>query len=231
LTPSATDLLVGVFGDDVFVEEAEGALVGRGGEADQAGVEVVEHLLPQVVDAAVAFVDDDEVEGFHRHGRVVADELFLLGGLLHFVERHVFGRFVDRLATQDGVHALDGADAHLRMRVDAGRGQALHVVELGELAAIVGRRVGHEFLMGLLAEVAGIDQKQDALGAAELEQAIDRGDGGKGFARAGGHVHQGAGFVQRQRLFQPGDGADLAVAQVLLGQRGHCSARRRRRVS
>jgi hypothetical protein len=75
--------------------------------------------------------------------------------------------------------------------------------------------------MGLFAEVAGIDQKQDALGAAELEQAIDRGDGGEGFARAGGHVHQGAGLVQRKRLLQPGDGADLAVAQVLFGQRGH----------
>jgi hypothetical protein len=75
--------------------------------------------------------------------------------------------------------------------------------------------------MGLFAEVAGIDQKQDALGAAELEQAIDRGDGGEGLARAGGHVHEGEGLVQRQRLFQPGDGADLAVAQVRFGQRGH----------
>ena len=113
-------LLVGVFGDDVFVEEAEGAFVRRGREADQAGIEVVEHLLPQVVDAAVALVDDDEIEGLHRHGRVVADELLLPGGLLHFVERDVFGRFVDRLAGEDGVHALDGADAHLRVVVDAG---------------------------------------------------------------------------------------------------------------
>ena len=111
-------LLVAVLGDDVLVEEAEGALVGRGGEADQEGVEVVEHLLPQVVDAAVALVDDDEVEVFDRHGRVVADELCLLRGLLHFVQRDVFGGFVDRLAAEDGVHALDGADAHLRVRVD-----------------------------------------------------------------------------------------------------------------
>ena len=94
------------------------------------------------------------------------------------------------------------------------RGQALHVVQLGELAAVVGRRVGHELLVRLLAEVARIDQEQDALGAAELEQAVDRGDGGEGLAGAGGHVHQGAGLVQRQRFLQPGDGADLAVAQV-----------------
>ena len=70
----------------IGVEEAEGAFVGRGGEADQAGIEVVEHLLPQVVDAAVALVDDDEVKFFHRHGGVVAHQLLLRGGLLHFVK-------------------------------------------------------------------------------------------------------------------------------------------------
>jgi hypothetical protein len=85
--------------------------------------------------------------------------------------------------------------------------------------------------VGLLAEVAGIHQKQDALGPAELEQAIDRGDGGEGLARAGGHMHQGAGLAPRQRLFQPGDGADLAVAQVLSGSAGICPASLARRVS
>ena len=38
-------------------------------------------------------------------------------------------------------------------------------------------------------------------------------------------MHQGAGLAPRQRLLQPGDGADLALtqalAQVLFGQRGH----------
>jgi hypothetical protein len=84
------------------------------------------------------------------------------------------------------------------MRVDAGGGQPLHVVQLGELARVVRRRVGHEFLVRLLAEVARVDQEQDALGPAELEQAIHRGDGGEGLAGAGGHVHQGAGLVLRQ---------------------------------
>ena len=37
-----------------MVEETEGAIVGRSGQADEEGIEVVEHLLPQVVDAAVA---------------------------------------------------------------------------------------------------------------------------------------------------------------------------------
>ena len=97
----------------------------------------------------------------------------------------------------------------------------MDVVQLGELAAIVRWRVGHELLVRLLAQVAGVDQKQDAPGAAELEQAVDRGDGGESLAGAGGHVDQGAWLVPGQRFFQAGDGADLAVAQVALRQRRH----------
>jgi hypothetical protein len=37
-------LLVAVFHDQVLVEEAEGLLGGRGGEADEVGVEVLQHL-------------------------------------------------------------------------------------------------------------------------------------------------------------------------------------------
>ena len=62
-----------VLHDEVLVEEAEGLLGGRGGEADQEGVEVFEHLAPEVVDRAVALVDDDEVEGLDRECRVVVD--------------------------------------------------------------------------------------------------------------------------------------------------------------
>ena len=52
--------------------------------------------------------------------------------------------------------------------------------------------IGHEFLLGLLAEVAGIDEEQDAFGVGVFEQAIDGGDGGEGLAGAGGHLDQGA---------------------------------------
>ena len=214
-------LLVAVLGDDVLVEKAKGALVGRGTQADQAGVEVVEHLLPQVVDAAVAFVDDDEVERLHGHRRVVANQLGLLGGLLHFVQGNIFGRVVDGFARQHGIHALDGRDDDLRMRVDGAAGQALHVVQLGEFSAVVGRGVSHELLVRLPAKVARVHQKQNAFGLAELEQTINRGDGGEGLARAGRHVNEGARLVQRQRGFEPGHGADLATAQVAFGQRGH----------
>jgi len=52
--------------------------------------------------------------------------------------------------------------------------------------------------MRLFAEVAGIHQKQNAPGTAELEQTINLGDGGEGLTSARSHVHQGARFVQGQ---------------------------------
>ncbi|KYC51212.1 MAG: hypothetical protein AMQ22_01348 [Candidatus Methanofastidiosum methylothiophilum] len=42
--------LVAVFHHQVLVEEAEGLLRGRGGEADEEGVEVLQHLAPEMVD-------------------------------------------------------------------------------------------------------------------------------------------------------------------------------------
>jgi hypothetical protein len=63
---------VRVFGDEVPVEESERGLAGSGGESDEEGVEVFDDLLPQVVDGAVAFVDDDEVEGLDGDLGIVA---------------------------------------------------------------------------------------------------------------------------------------------------------------
>lgn len=63
--------LVGVFAHHVAAEEAVGAAVGRGGKAHQEGVVVFQYLPPEVVDAAVGFVDDDEVELPNGVGRVV----------------------------------------------------------------------------------------------------------------------------------------------------------------
>jgi hypothetical protein len=75
-----------------------------------------------------------------------------------------------------------------------------------------------------------VSTRNSTLGAGKLEQAIDRGDGGEGLAGAGGHVHQRARVVVRERALEPGDGADLAFAQRLSGQgrhrRGQASAQR-----
>lgn len=70
-------LLMVVFHDKVLMEETEGLLVGRGGEADEVRIEVFQHLRPEVVDGPVAFVGDGDVEGFNRNGRIVVNRLRL----------------------------------------------------------------------------------------------------------------------------------------------------------
>ena len=106
-------LLVWVLADDVLVEVGVGALVGRGGQGDLEGVEVLEHLLPEVVDRAVTLVDDDEVEQLGRDLGVVLDGHGLTWlRSLGWVAFLVF--LGEVLAPQDRVHALDGGDADVR---------------------------------------------------------------------------------------------------------------------
>ena len=88
-----------VVADDVLPEEAVGAVVGRGGEADQRRIEVVEHLLPEVVDAAMAFVDEDEIEELGRDFGVVGDRGRGFG-LDQFGRVDFFGGFVELLVLQ-----------------------------------------------------------------------------------------------------------------------------------
>ena len=64
-------LLVVVFHDEVLVKEAEGLLIRRGGETDEVGIEIFQHLCPEVVDGPVTFVGDDDVEGLDGNGRVI----------------------------------------------------------------------------------------------------------------------------------------------------------------
>jgi len=213
-------LLVGVFRDDVLFEEGEGAVVRGGGEADEEGVEVFDDLAPEVVDGAVAFIDDDEVEVLDGDFLVVGDgKGFLaarsgLGGVVLLVGG------VEFLALEDGIHPLDGGDADLCILRHVGGLEALDGVELGELAVVVVRGESHELLLCLLAEVLGIDEEENALGACVFKQAVNGSDGSECFPGAGGHLDEGAGTGGFKGDFLFGDGIDLAVAQSFDLERG-----------
>ena len=169
-------LLVAVLHHEVLVEEADGLLGGRGGEADEVGVEVFEHLAPEVVDGAVAFVGDDEVEGLDGDVRVVGDRRSAVAEAVRAVSKpeRSSSSGSSLFAAQHGVEALDGGDADAADGVELLRLQVLDVVKLGELAAVVGRDELLELLQGLAAEVAAVDEEEDAARAGELDQAVDR---------------------------------------------------------
>ena len=97
--------------------------------------------------------------------------------------------------------------------------QVLDVVQLGELAAIVGGDELVELLEGLLAQVVAVHQEEHAFGPGMLNQAVDEVDGGEGFAAAGRHLDQGARPVGGEGGLQMGDGFNLGFPKVL-GKQG-----------
>src|SRR5213082_953364 len=86
---------------------------------------------------------------------------------------------------QHGVKALDGGNADAADAVELRGLQVLDVVKLGEFAAVVGRDELLEFFQGLVAEVAAVDEEEDAARAGELDEAVNEVDGGVGLAAAG----------------------------------------------
>src|SRR5438477_10981609 len=116
--------------------------------------------------------------------------------------------------TQHGVKALDGGDADAADTVELRALQVLNIVKLGELPAVVGRDELLEFFQGLVAEVAAVDEEEDAARAGELNEAVNEVDGGVGLAAAGGHLDKGAAFVGSEGFFEVADGFDLRGPEI-----------------
>ena len=105
--------LVGIFADEIFIEEADGLLARRGGETDEKGVEVFEHLAPQIVDGAMAFVGDDEVECFDRDHRIVFNLALRLSAAAIPNSTRVFVESsVELFAAQHRIKPLDCGDRY-----------------------------------------------------------------------------------------------------------------------
>jgi hypothetical protein len=206
-TPSATACSY----DEVLVEETEGVLGGRGGQPDEEGVEVLQHLPPQGVNGAVALVDHDDVEVLRRVGVVVDHGERLLHRSPGELEQRRFLHFGVEvgLTLQHRVEPLHGRDDDLGGGSDGVRGEPLDVVQLGEFPVVVGRAVALELLLGLLAEVRPVDQEQHAPRAPELDQPVGGGDRHDRLPRARRHLHQRAGPVPEQRVLQVDNGLQL----------------------
>ena len=78
-----------------------------------------------------------------------------------------------------------------------------------------------EFVDGLAAKVAAVDEKEDAFGSGVLDEPIDLGDGGESLAGTGGHLDEGAGAIGSEGFLEAGDSIDLAIPErsgVQLGE-------------
>jgi len=98
---------MGIFADDILVEKAEGPLIRRGRESNEKGVEIFQYLFPEVVNAAVAFIDHDEIEKLYRKFGVVHHGQGFALAPLYLTGVDLFGLVVQLFAFQDGIEALD----------------------------------------------------------------------------------------------------------------------------
>ncbi|OQB89789.1 MAG: hypothetical protein BWX84_02255 [Verrucomicrobia bacterium ADurb.Bin118] len=201
--------LVIVFHHEILVKEADGLLGGRGGEADEEAVEVFEHLPPEIVDRAVTFIGDDEVERFDGNLRVVfyfarpviGDGKFKAGFLVNIL--------VQFLAAQDRIKTLDGANRHAGHGIQLVGSEVLDVIQLGELAPGIRRDELLKLGERLPAKVGAVHEKQNALCARMLDQPVRERASRVSLAGAGGHLDQRARVALGERFLQIRDGFDL----------------------
>ena len=196
--PIGHGLGVAVFHDQVLVEEAKGLFVGRGGQTHQIGVVILQHLPPQVVDAAVRFVGDHDVKQLDGKCRVVANGLGVFEQALCTLCAFFVGLGRQLFAFEQTEHALDGADDHTGAGVHLVALQVLHDELFAKLVTVVGAGVLFKFFLGLPGQIAPVHQKQHAPRTTKLDEAVNEADGGEGFAAARGHLDEGFGFVGGQ---------------------------------
>lgn len=109
-------LLTGIFAD-VLVKKRKGAIVRRGGQANDKDVKVTEHLTPHIYVSGVGTSRTfDAVKEFRRIFLIVDNLLrrFAIG--CHKFRKRCFLRaFIQLVAFEDGIHSLNGADADLNV--------------------------------------------------------------------------------------------------------------------
>ena len=136
----------------------------------------------------MAFVGDDEIEGFDGHAGIVGHFPLPVVGRREFVAGFLVEVLVQLLPAQDGVQPLDGADGHAGDGIELVGGQVLDVVDLGELPPGVGRDELLELLHGLPPEVGAVHQEEDPPGPGVLDEPIGEAAGRVGLARARCHL-------------------------------------------
>ena len=131
-------LFARVFADDILLEVCKCTLVRRSRQANNKRVEVLQHLLPYVIDGAVTFINDDTVEVFRGIFFIVQDNLGSFGICSsQFGKGRFFGRVIQLFTAEDGIHTLNGADTDLRTGRNIGTLQSGDAIQLCKRTRII----------------------------------------------------------------------------------------------
>ena len=168
-------------------------------------------------------VDDDQVERLGRDVWVVRNRD---RGIGHPSVQPRIVAVIDLLVAQRLEDTLDGGDRDARRVRHRPTSQAVDVVELGELPAVVGRLVVLELGHRLLGEVVAVDEEQDPIEAAVLEEPVGQRHRCVSLARAGGHLDETAVVaLLGETPLDAVDRLDLGRAERLLVQCWQCADR------
>ena len=208
-------LFPGIFANHILIEESKGALVWRSGESNKESIEIIQHLLPDIVDGTVTLIDNDTVKKF-RWVLFVVDYLFsqLTVCRSQLVKRCLLRRLIQFLPFQDGVHSLDSTNTHLHILGNIRTFQPAYPVNLGERPVVIIGPVSKKLPLCLFAQAFGIHQEQHTVDLGVFQQAVYRRNGCKGLARAGGHLNQRSGSVLCKRLLQTLDSSNLTTTEA-----------------
>src|SRR5262249_36528522 len=149
---------------------------GGGGEADLECVEVIEHAFPEVVDGAVALINDDKVEGFRRQVRIIKDRPGFIGIYAGLVGGTLVGLIANGFAGQGGVKALDGRDDDLGAGLEPNPVEALDDVFVSEAALGIRAMPEVEFVFGLPTKVAAVHEEENSVSVGEFDEPVTLSD-------------------------------------------------------
>ncbi len=222
-------LVVAVLHDEVLIEEADGLAGGCGGEADQERVEVEEHLRPQLVDGAMAFIHDDEVEELRGNGSIVNDIRGFALPWFGCIESGALlvARIEPGLPLKHGIETLDGGDDDFCGGVYGVCFKPLNCVEGGKFPSIIRRCEIGELIFSLPGEVAAVHQEENAFGLGEFEQAVRGVYRCEGLAGSRGHLDESA-WIASRGIFEAANGLALHFPQPVSSRQGMSKRRPRR---
>ena len=207
-------LLTGIFANYIFIKERKGTLVRCSSQADDKGIKILENLIPDVVNRAMAFVNDNAVEEFRRILFVVNDffRCFgICGNIL--VKRDFFRGFVQFLSFENGVHSLNGADADLHTVGNIRGLESMYAVNLRKRARIISRFIGKKLSFCLFAKAFGINEEKNTVHFAVFQKSVCGGNSSKSLSGTGSHLHQCFGTIVSKRSIKIFNCCNLTFAE------------------
>ncbi len=206
-------LFVRILAHQIPVKKPERPVIGRCRQPDNKRIEVIQNLLPDIINRPVTLIDHDQIKKLDRILRTVTD-LHRAFQRRNFIQRNKLRPLIERLTAKNRIHPLNRRDTHMGILRNLGCCQPAHIIQLGKQTRIIIRAVFAKLLLSLFSEIFRIDQKQNPFCLRKPQKTIDGRDRRKCFSRSGRHLNKSTRAVFGKRLLQIQDCPCLALTKT-----------------